>query len=114
MNMTVEQILKKVVELADSKNAQDPVILDIRGLSVIADYFVICHGNSEVQVQAISNEIQDNAFKIGLNPKPMEGYKETRWVLLDLGDIVVHVFHKEERDYYHLEKLWSDASYVKV
>lgn len=110
----MEEILKFVVETAESKKAQNTLVLDIRGLSVVADYFVICHGNSEIQVQAIAKEIQDQAFKKGLNPKPMEGYDEARWVLIDLGDIIVHVFHKEEREYYHLEKLWADADQLVI
>jgi ribosome-associated protein len=110
----VSHVLKTMVQAADDKKAQELVVLDIHGLSVIADYFVICHGNSETQVQAIADEIRDKAFEIGLDPKPMEGFDEARWVLIDLGDVVVHVFHREERDYYHLEKLWADGKRLEV
>lgn len=112
--MDIKEILAKVVEAAEDKKAQNPVVLDINGLSVVADYFVICHGNSETQVQAIAQEIRKKGFEIRLDPKPMEGYDEARWVLVDLGDIVVHVFHREEREYYNLEKLWADALRVEV
>lgn len=112
--MEIKDLLKSVVEAAAEKKAQQPVALDIQGLSVIADYFVICHGNSEIQVQAIAKEIREQIHKLGLHIQTMEGYDEARWVLIDIGDIVVHVFHKEEREYYNLEKLWSDARYVEV
>ncbi len=106
--------MSSVLEAAEDKKAQDAVILDIAGLSVVADYFMICHGNSETQVQAIAKEIRDKAFDIGLDPKPMEGFDEARWVLIDLGDVVAHVFHREEREYYNIEKLWADAAYVEL
>jgi ribosome-associated protein len=112
--MDTKKILATVVEAAEDKKAQNPVVLNIQGLSVIADYFVICHGNSETQVQAIAKEIRDKAFEIGLDPKPMEGYDKARWILLDLGDVVAHVFHREEREYYNLEKLWADALRIEV
>jgi ribosome-associated protein len=112
--MDTKEILATVVEAAEDKKAQNPVVLDINGLSVVADYFVICHGNSETQVQAIAQEIRKKGFEIGLDPKPMEGYDEARWVLIDLGDIVAHVFHREEREYYNLEKLWADALRIEV
>lgn len=112
--MEVKDILNMVVTAAEDKKAQNPVALDIQGLSVIADYFVICHGNSETQVQAIAREIREKAFENGMHPKPMEGFDEARWVLIDLGDVVAHVFHKEEREYYNLEKLWADALRVEV
>lgn len=112
--MDNQEILRIVVDAAEDKKAQDLVVLDIQGVALFADYFVICHGNSETQVQAIAKEIKDKAFKTGLNSKSMEGYDEARWVLVDLGDIIAHVFHKEEREYYNLEKLWFDASRVEV
>lgn len=112
--MDVKDILSMVVTAAEDKKAINPVALDIQGLSVIADYFVICHGNSETQVQAIAREIREKAFENGMNPKPTEGFDEARWVLIDLGDVVAHIFHKEEREYYNLEKLWADALRVEV
>lgn len=112
--MTVNEILSTVVQAAQEKKAHDAVILNIQGLSIVADYFVICHGNSETQVQAIAKEIREKAFEIGLEPKAMEGFDEARWVLLDLGDIVTHIFHREEREYYNLEKLWADAERIEV
>jgi len=84
-------------------------VLDIRNLSVIADYFMICHGNNERQVQAIVQEIRDQVLKNGFSVRGIEGLDEGRWVLVDLEDVVVHVFHREEREFYNLERLWKDA-----
>ncbi|MDG5470878.1 ribosome silencing factor [Jeotgalibacillus sp. ET6] len=107
MNQT--ELLKLAYIAADDKRAEDIVALNMKGISLIADYFVICHGNSDKQVQAIAKEVKDRAEEEGYAIKRMEGYDEARWVLVDLGDVVVHVFHREERDYYKLEKLWGDA-----
>lgn len=107
--MNSEEWVKYFAEVADDKNAQDIVMLKMKGISIMADYFIICHGNSEKQVQAISMALKKAAEEKGLFVRRMEGYDQARWVLVDLGDVVVHVFHKDERDYYQLEKLWGDA-----
>ncbi|MFT8870978.1 MAG: ribosome silencing factor [Sporolactobacillus sp.] len=107
--MTSEEWVKFLAEAADDKKAEDLVILKMRGLSIMADYFIICHGNSDKQVQAISMAIKKAAETQGVSVSRLEGYDQARWVLIDLGDVVAHVFHKDERDYYQLEKLWGDA-----
>jgi len=112
--MTVEKLLHIAVKAADDKKAEDILVLNMQGISLIADYFVICHGNSDKQVQAIAREIQDKAEEYGFSIKRMEGFNEARWILVDIGDVVVHVFHKDERSYYNLEKLWGDAPFVDV
>lgn len=112
--MDIQATLKAVVKAAEDKLAQDIVVLNLQGIALFADYFVICHGNSEIQVQAIAKEIKEKAEELGIQAKMSEGYEQARWVLIDLGDIVVHVFHKEEREYYNLEKLWVDAARVEV
>lgn len=112
--MEIKQVLHAVVEAAEDKSAQEIVVLDIQGIALFADYFVICHGNSETQVQAIAKAIKDKVSAYGISANMQEGYEQARWVLLDLGDIVVHVFHKEEREYYNLEKLWADAARVEM
>ncbi|MCD2256677.1 ribosome silencing factor [Agrilactobacillus fermenti] len=107
-------MLEVAVKAADGKHAEDIVALDMQEVSLLADYFLIMHGNSERQVEAIVSEIVDKEEKHGFEIKHMEGKKGSRWFLIDLGDIVVHVFLKEERDFYNLEKLWSDAPLVNV
>jgi iojap-related protein len=110
--MTVEELLETAVRACDDKKAEDIVVLDMRGISLLADYFVICHGNSDKQVQSIAREIKEQIEQAGSAIKSMEGYDEARWILVDLGDVVIHVFHKDERYYYNLEKLWGDAPKV--
>ncbi|MCI1850244.1 MAG: ribosome silencing factor [Schleiferilactobacillus harbinensis] len=83
-------------------------------VSLLADYFVIMHGNSERQVQAIVEGIIEAEEAAGVTVQSVEGKKDSRWMLIDLGDVVVHVFTKEERAFYNLEKLWSDAPLVDV
>ena len=110
--MKVVEIAQLAATAAEEKKAQDVTVLDIRGLSVFADYFVICHGNSQTQVQAIATAIKDKLLENNVELKGMEGYQEARWVLMDLGDVVVHVFHKDDREFYGLERLWGDARQV--
>ncbi len=112
--LNLVEIAQLVATAAEEKKAQGVTILDIRGLAAFADYFVICHGNSQIQVQAIVKEIKDQALKKGIDIKGIEGLRDARWVLIDLGDVVVHVFHKDERDFYDLERLWGDARQVLV
>ncbi|MGR3187028.1 ribosome silencing factor [Bacillus subtilis] len=107
--MNQKSILKIAAAACDDKRAEDILALDMEGISLVADYFLICHGNSDKQVQAIAREIKDQADENGIQVKKMEGFDEARWVLVDLGDVIVHVFHKDERSYYNLEKLWGDA-----
>lgn len=111
--MNVEEHLTNLIEVIEDKKGKDPVALDLRNISLIADYFLICHGTSEIQVKTLANEIKDKAEQLGISIKRLEGMDSARWVLIDLGDIVVHVFHREEREYYHLERLWSDAKVVE-
>jgi ribosome-associated protein len=106
---TIKELANHFALIADDKRARNIVILDMQGISTMADYFIICHGSSEKQVQAIAREIKDEAAKENVDVRRMEGFESARWVLVDLGDIIVHVFHKEEREYYQLEKLWGDA-----
>jgi ribosome-associated protein len=108
-----EQLLKTVLAGAEDKKAHDIVALNLQGISLVADYFVICHGNSDTQVLAIANEIRKRAEEAGYRVR-VEGMESARWVLIDMGDVVAHVFHKDEREYYHLERLWSDAKAVET
>ncbi|PLS01220.1 ribosome silencing factor [Neobacillus cucumis] len=112
--MDNQELLKIAVKAADDKRAEDILALDMKGISLIADYFIICHGNSDKQVQAIAREIKEKAAENGHDVKRMEGFDEATWVLIDLGDVVAHVFHRDERSYYNLERLWGDAPQVDI
>src|SRR5690554_725466 len=113
MGNTSAQLLQDVVKTLESKKAARIVSLDLREVSLVADYFVIAHGNSDTQVQAIAQAVRDMAAKNGLPLCRMEGLDAARWVLIDLGDVVCHIFHRDEREYYNLENLWSDAKAVE-
>jgi ribosome-associated protein len=112
--MTVPTLLEIAYKAADDKRAEDIIVLNMKGVSLIADYFVICHANSDRQVQSIAKEMADQAGQAGYDVKRLEGYDAARWVLVDMGDVVAHVFHKDERQFYNLERLWGDAPIIDV
>jgi len=114
MVKNVEELTQIVANAAGDKKAHDLLILDIRGLSVIADYFVLCNGQSNTQVQAIAEAVRQKMAQSGVPVKGVEGYDEAKWILLDFGDIIVHVFRQEEREFYNLERLWGDAPQVNL
>ena len=103
------QLAKTIVDLSLSKKAQDVTLLNMKKLSSVCDYFVICHGESDVQVKAISNAIEDGLREHKIRVWHKEGFDYLSWVLLDYVDVVVHIFLKEARQFYRLEKLWGDA-----
>jgi ribosome-associated protein len=107
-----EQLARRVVDLVADKKASDIVILDIRQVSSLADYFVICTGESERQIKAISDGLIEALRKEGLRPLHSEGTSASGWVLLDYGDVVAHVFSPDTRGYYRVEKVWEGAAVV--
>lgn len=113
MNVSPDKLMSMVVAAAEDKKAVNVITLSLSGISLIADYFVICHGNSETQVQAIAAEIKKRAEELGVPVRGIEGMNAARWVLVDLGDVVAHVFHRDDREYYNIERLWSDAKVVE-
>ncbi len=106
--------LQIAVKAADSKRAEDILGLDVREVSLLADYFMICSANSERQMNAITEEIIDKEEENNYEVKRIEGKEGGKWILIDLGDLIVHVFHAPEREFYNLEKLWSDAPLVNI
>jgi len=112
--MESKALLQLTVEAADDKRAEDIVALDVAEVSLMADYFVILSADSRRQVQAIADNVVDFIRKAGSDVKSVEGRTAGEWVLIDCGDVVVHVFQKEARQHYNLEKLWSDAPLVDV
>ena len=101
-------------EAADNKKAFDILILDLRSLTYITDYFVICSASNTTQVSAISDGVGQALAKAGVHPSHVEGETEASWVLMDYGDVVVHIFDEQTRIYYSLEKLWSDAPRIPL
>ena len=114
MTVSPKALMNMAVTAADDKKASNIVALDLKGISLVADYFVICHGNSDTQVQSIATEIRKQAHAAGVNIKGIEGMDSARWVLMDMGDVVVHIFHRDEREYYNMGRLGSDARVVET
>jgi ribosome-associated protein len=100
--------LKAASLLADKKGI-DPLVLDLRKITLICDYFVICSGTSQAHMRGLVDYLVEEFEKVGIKSSGVEGYKDAEWVLLDYGDVIIHVLSGERRDFYALEKLWGDA-----
>ena len=103
----------QIAKLADNKKAEDIEIYDVADLTSITEYFVICSAGSENQMKAISDEIEEKLKEQEITPLHIEGYRSSTWVLYDYGDVIVHIFNKESRMFYSLERLWSDAKKIE-
>lgn len=107
--MDSKKLVDKIMEAMQDKKAKDINIIDIHDITIIADYFVICSGTSTTHIKAIADEIEFKLNEMGIEANHIEGYDTARWVLLDYADVVVHVFYHEDREFYNLERLWSDG-----
>jgi ribosome-associated protein len=112
MSRSIAELAVEAANAASDKKAKDILVLDIRDLTPMADYFVICSATSGTQVEAVARSVRERMSELGAHCKGVEGVAEARWVLMDFGDIVVHIFRPEEREFYHLERLWGDAEQV--
>jgi ribosome-associated protein len=112
--MTLEaiEVARKAVEAASDKQASDILLLDARGVCSFADYFVICSGDSDRQIEAIRDEVGHMLKREGILPRHYEGTVDSGWLLIDFGDVIVHIFAPFEREYYQLDELWSQANSV--
>lgn len=104
----------RITGAADKRRAEEVVVLDMRGLTTICDYFVICSGRSRPHVDAIAEEVEEQMSALGIEPRHIEGIPDSSWVILDYLDVVVHVFEPDARRFYNLEGLWGDAARVEV
>lgn len=110
--MTGEKIAKMAalaVTALEDKKAEDICVIDISEVSVLADYFIIAGGNNQSQIQALSESVEEKLGRNGYPVKQIEGYQSANWILLDFGDIIVHIFDKENRLFYDLERIWCDG-----
>ena len=107
--METKDIAQKIAAAANDKKAKDILLLNMEGRSPVTDFYVICSAGNSTLVKAIADNIEDKLAEAGVHPTHKEGYADARWVLLDYGDVVAHVFLEEERDFYNLEQLWADA-----
>ena len=114
MSLSPKKMATIAADAARDKKAINPVILDIIDISVICDYFIICSGNSNTQVKAIAENIEAMLEEKGITVKHREGMQDAHWILLDYGSVVAHVFLEDDRQFYNLERLWSDAKVVTL
>ncbi|MBM4320685.1 MAG: ribosome silencing factor [Deltaproteobacteria bacterium] len=114
MTEATKNLALEIVEAARSRKAEDVVLMEIMALVDYTDYLVICSGRSDRQVGAIADAIEEAMSTRGVHPLGVEGLRARRWVLLDFGEVVVHVFHEETREVYDLERLWYDAPRVTL
>ena len=112
--MTTKQLALKSAHLCLDVKGYDVIVLNLKKLTTVADYFVICSADSDVQVKAIADRVKEGLKKEGFQTWHDEGYKNRSWILLDYIDVVVHVFHRDARMFYNLEKLWGDAKIERV
>lgn len=112
--MTQNEALGIIVKTLDRKKAEDIKVLKITNLTIIADYFVIADGTSNTQTKALADEVEFQLKEQGLAPNQIQGNNGGGWIILDYGDIVVHVFNKEQRDFYNLERLWRDGEDIDI
>ncbi len=112
--LSAEEKAALLSRVAADRRALDMVVLDLREASSITDYFLICSGGSTRQVQAIADAIDEQLGKRGVASLGVEGYQEARWILMDYGDVIVHVFSQETRDFYDLERLWANAPKIEL
>ena len=111
---TEKQMAQLVCRALDEKKGRDIKVIDIHDVSVIADYFVIASGSNQNQVQAMVDNVEEQLGRAGFEPKQVEGVRNSSWILMDYGDVIVHVFDEENRLFYDLERIWRDGKEVSV
>lgn len=112
--MTQEELIKAAVKILDGKKAEDIRVIEIRDLTIIADYFIIADGTSVTQTRALADELEFRIKEMGREPRQVQGNNGSNWIVLDYSDVVIHIFYKETRDFYNLERLWSDGKEIDI
>lgn len=109
-----KEMLKVIIDALQDKKAEDIRVIDISNVSVIADYFVIASGSNTNQIQAMVDNVEEEMFKAGFDDPKVEGYNTASWILLDYKDVIVHVFSKDDRAFYNIERIWRDGKEVDI
>ena len=112
--MTQEELIASAVKILDSKKAEDIRVIKIGDLTILADYFIIADGTSSTQTKALADEVEFRLKQQGREPKQVQGNNGSNWIILDYSDVVIHIFYKETRDFYNLERLWSDGEQMDI
>ena len=110
--MDIKEAVKIAINAMEDKKAKDIRVIDIEGISSLGDYFIIASGGNVNQVHAITDEVEAKLGRAGMIPRQIEGYTNANWVLMDYGDIIIHIFDEENRLFYNLEKIWKDGKAV--
>ena len=113
MNKEME-MTKLAVKALDEKKAMDIKVIDIHEVSVLADYFIIASGSNQNQVQTMVDNVEEQLGKAGYEPKQIEGTKNSSWILMDYGDLIIHIFDEENRLFYDLERIWRDGKIMET
>lgn len=111
--MTSKELARLAIEAMEDKKAEDIKIIDISHISTIADYFIIASGSNKNQIQTITDNVEESLGRAGHSVKHIEGYQNAYWILMDFGDIIVHIFDKENRLFYDLERIWRDGVMIE-
>lgn len=109
-----KEMTKLAIEALEDKKAEDIHVIDINEVSTLADYFIIANGTNRSQVQALIDNVDEKLGRAGFHAKQVEGYETANWILMDYGDIIIHVFDKENRLFFNLERIWRDGKQVDV
>ena len=112
--MTQEEFLSAAVKTLDTKKAEDIKVIGIKDLTIIADYFIIANGMSSTHTRSLADELEFRLKEQGIEPRQVQGNNGSNWIILDYSNVVVHIFNKEMRDFYNLERLWSDGEEVDI
>jgi ribosome-associated protein len=112
--MEISELYNEIITALEGKKAKDLRVINIQDLTTVATYFVICSGTSTTHIKTLADEVEFRLREKGVSPLRVEGYNHGRWILIDYGDIVVHVFHEEDREFYNLERLWQDGKAIPV
>lgn len=112
--MTTKKLVKKVVASLDDKKAEDITVIDISEISSIADYFIIANGTNANQLTAMQDAVDEAMYTNGVHQKQVEGTNNSTWILMDYQDIIVHLFSKDDREFYDLERIWRDGKRIDV
>lgn len=110
----IKEMALLAVQALEDKKAEDVCVIDISEVSIVADYFIIAGGNNKSQIQALSDAVEEKLGKAGYPLRQIEGYQNANWVLLDFGDIIIHIFDRENRLFYDLERIWQDGKKVDL
>lgn len=113
-NNQSRDMAKLAIRALEDKKAEDIRVIDISEVSVVADYFIIANGSNRSQIQALADNVQETLGRAGYDMRQVEGYNTANWILMDFGDVIIHVFDKENRLFYNLERIWRDGKTMEA